>query len=185
MSAPATSFKLKRLLRRFRRDQKGVIAVEMGFIALPFFALLFAIIETGIVFFAGQVIETAIQDSGRLLYTHQAQDSNMTAAQFKADVCSRVTVLMSCAGVDIDVQYYPAGTTITITDPIDAGGNYNSAALGYVTAPRGSTGTIVARAFYQWPLIVTGLGYNVANIGRGSSTSKRLLAGTIAFHVEP
>ena len=113
MSAPATSFKLKRLLRRFRRDQKGVIAVEMGFIALPFFALLFAIIETGIVFFAGQVIETAIEDSGRLLYTHQAQDSNMTAAQFKADVCSRVTVLMSCAGVDIDVQYYPAGTTIT------------------------------------------------------------------------
>jgi len=59
----------------------------------------------------------------------------MTAAQFKADVCSRVTVLMSCAGVDIDVQYYPAGTTITITDPIDAGGNYNSAALGYVTRP--------------------------------------------------
>ena len=46
----------------------------MGFIALPFFALLFAIIETGIVFFAGQVIETAIQDCGRLLFTHQAQD---------------------------------------------------------------------------------------------------------------
>ena len=52
MSAPATSFKLKHLLRRFRRNQEGVIAVEMGFIALPFFALLFAIIETGIVFFA-------------------------------------------------------------------------------------------------------------------------------------
>lgn len=177
--------KTRRLLRRFRRDRDGAIAVEISFIALPFFAMLFAIIETGIVFFAGQVIETAIQDSGRLLFTHQAQDSNMTAAQFKADVCNRVAVLMNCAGVDIDVQYYAAGTTITITDPIDSGGNYNSAGLGYNTAPAGSNGTIVARAFYQWPLYVTGLGYNIANIGRYTSNSKRLLAGTVAFRVEP
>src|SRR5262245_3513959 len=181
----AFSRKTRRLLRRFRRDRSGAIAIEFSFIALPFFAMLFAIIETGIVFFAGQVIETAIQDSGRLLFTHQAQDSNMTAAQFKTDVCNRVSVLMTCSGVDIDVQYYPAGTTITIVDPIDAAGNSNNAGLGYNTAPAGSTGTIVARAFYQWPLIVTGLGYNIANIGRGSSNSKRLLAGTVAFHVEP
>jgi Flp pilus assembly protein TadG len=182
---PAFPRKTRRLLRRFRRDRSGAIAVELGFIALPFFAMLFAIIETGIVFLADQVIETAIQDSGRLLYTHQAQDSGMTATQFKTDVCNRVVVLMSCSGVDIDVQYYPAGTTIVINDPIDSGGNYNPTGLGYVTAPAGSTGTIVARAFYQWPLIVTGLGYNIANIGRGSSNSKRLLAGTVAFHIEP
>ena len=179
------SRKTRRLLRRFRRDRSGAIAIELSFIALPFFAMLFAIIETGTVFFAGQVIETAIQDSGRLLFTHQAQDTAMTATQFKTDVCNRVSVLMTCSGVDIDVQYYPAGTTITITDPIDSGGNYNNSGLGYTTAPAGSTGTIVARAFYQWPLIVTGLGYNIANIGRYTSNSKRLLAGTVAFHVEP
>jgi hypothetical protein len=34
-------------------------------------------------------------------------------------------------------------------------------------------------------MIVTGLGYNIANIGRGSSNSKRLLSATTAFHVEP
>jgi hypothetical protein len=33
-------------------------------------------------------------------------------------------------------------------------------------------------------LFVTGLGYNIANIGRGS-LNKRLLAATTAFHVEP
>jgi len=43
----------------------------------------------------------------------------------------------------------------------------------------------VVRGFYQWPLFVTGLGYNIANIGRGTSNSKRLLTATTAFHVEP
>jgi len=150
-----------------------------------FFAMLFAIIETSIVFFAGQVLETGLQDSARLLYTHQAQDAGMTAQQFKDDLCARVAVLMTCSIIGVDVKFYTAGTAITITDPIDAGGNYNPAGLGYVTAPAGSTGTIVARAFYQWPLIVTGLGYNIANIGRSGTSPKRLLAATAAFHVEP
>jgi Flp pilus assembly protein TadG len=180
MSPPTRNF-----LRRFRRDQRGSAAVEFAMIATPFFALLFAIIETSIVFFAGQVLENGLQDSARLLYTHQAQDSGMTAAQFKTDLCTRVSVLMSCSIVDIDVKFYAAGTAITITDPIDAAGNYDNSALTYQTPPSGSTATVVARAFYRWPLFVTGLGYNIANIGRNTANSKRLLAATAAFHVEP
>ena len=48
----------------------------------------------------------------------------------------------------------------------------------------GSQATVVVRGFYQWPLFVTGLGYNIANIGRGT-LNKRLLVATSAFHVEP
>jgi len=40
---------------------------------------------------------------------------------------------------------------------------------------------MVVRAFYPWPLFVTGLGYNIANVGRGSTSSSRLLAATAAF----
>ena len=43
----------------------------------------------------------------------------------------------------------------------------------------------MVRAYYQWPLIVTGLGYNIANINRAGVNSKRLLAATVAFHIEP
>jgi hypothetical protein len=39
----------------------------------------------------------------------------------------------------------------------------------------------VIRAFYQWPLFVTQLGYNISNL----NGSKRLLSATVAFHVEP
>jgi hypothetical protein len=47
--------------------------------------------------------------------------------------------------------------------------------------PINSQNTVVVRAFYQWPLFVTGLGFNLANLTGG----KRLLSGSYAFHVEP
>ena len=57
------------LLRRFRRDQRGVTAVEFGMVATPFFALLFAIIETALVFWTTQVLETAVTNASRRVYT--------------------------------------------------------------------------------------------------------------------
>src|SRR4029453_6061458 len=107
MPSPAGSpAKTLKLLRRFRRDRRGSAPVEFARFAPPFFALLVAIIETSIVFFAGQVLETGLQDSARLLYTHQAQDQGMTAQQFKDDLCARVAVLMTCSIVGVDVKFY-------------------------------------------------------------------------------
>ena len=64
MSSPAGSTAAARkALRRFRRNRRGSAAVEFALVAPVFFALLFAIIETAIVFFAGQVLETVTQDS--------------------------------------------------------------------------------------------------------------------------
>jgi Flp pilus assembly protein TadG len=189
MPSPAASTaSLRNVLRRFRRNRRGSAAVEFALVAPVFFALLFAIIETALTFFAGQVLETGIQDSGRQLYTHQLQDKGLSAAQqaawFKQDLCDRVKVLLTCP-LDVDVRFYAPGTAITISDPIDALGNYDGSGLVFQLPPSGSQATVVVRSFYQWPLFVTGLGYNIANIGRGTSNSKKLLAATTAFHVEP
>jgi Flp pilus assembly protein TadG len=167
-----------KLWRRFRRNKRGSAAVEFAFIAPIFFALIFALIETGMVFFAGQVLETAVQDSGRLIYTSQAT----LQADFKQKVCDRVKVLMDCSVLYIDVRSYPAGTAFTITDPIDSSGNFIGTDFVYQPPAAGNTdSTVVVRSFYQWPLFVTRLGYDIANIGRGSTSSKRLLAATSAF----
>jgi Flp pilus assembly protein TadG len=171
----------KKALRRLRRNRRGSAAVEFALVAPIFFALLFAIIETALVFFAGQVLETGIQDSGRLLFTNQANCSGMSQVDFKQNVCDRISALMSCSGLDIDVRSYPQGTAITITDPINGSGAYAGNFVYQPPACPSTTDTVVVRGFYQWPLIVTGLGYNIANIGRGSSNSKRLLAATSAF----
>jgi Flp pilus assembly protein TadG len=181
MSSPAGSTATARkALRRFRRNRRGSAAVEFALIAPVFFALLFAIIETALVFFAGQVLETGVQDSGRLLFTNQSNCAGMSQADFKQNICDRVSALMSCSGIDVDVRSYPAGTAITITDPLVSGA-YVSNSVYQPPACNTTDQTVVVRGFYQWPLIVTGLGYNIANIGRGTSNSKRLLAATSAF----
>jgi Flp pilus assembly protein TadG len=169
----------RNLLSRFRRNRGGSTAVEFALVMPIFFALLFAIIETALMFFASQVIETATQDSARMIMTGQAQNAAYTQAQFKSDVCSRITVMFDCVGgIGIDVQNYPAFSSINIVDPIDASkhftnpNNYN---------PGGPGDIVVVRLFYQWPILVTQLGYDITNL----AGSKRLLSGTAAFQNEP
>ena len=77
------------------------------------------------------------------------------------------------------MQSFAPGASITITEPIVSGSL--SGTFSYPLPPSGSPNTIVVRAFYQWPLYVTQLGYNIGNLTGG----KRLLSATAAFHVEP
>ena len=44
------------------------------------------IMETAIIFFAGQALETAVADSSRLIMTGQAQNASYTASSFKTAV---------------------------------------------------------------------------------------------------
>ena len=168
----------RNVLRRFRRNRRGSAAVEFALVAPVFFALLFAIIETALVFFASQVLETITQDSARMIMTGQAQAASYTQAQFKTFLCGRIPALFTCADLYVDVQSYAAFSGVAISDPIDGAKNF----VPNMKYSPGSAGDIVVvRAFYQWPLFVTGLGYNIANL----TGSKRLLSATAAFRNEP
>src|SRR3954467_9979416 len=83
-------------VRRFVRGEQGLAAVEFGIVAAPFLALMFAIMETAIVFFASQTLETAVAGSARLIMTGQAQQGNYTQAQFKSAVCAKILGLFDC-----------------------------------------------------------------------------------------
>ena len=167
------------LLRRFRRNRGGSAVVEFALVAPMFFALLFAIIETALMFFASQVLETVTQDSARMIMTGQAQNASFTQAQFKNLVCSKLTIMFDCVnGVSIDVQSYTAFGSVNVADPIDASKNFVPP-NNYLPGNPGDV--VVVRLFYKWPLYVTGLGFNIANI----SGSKRLLTATAAFQNEP
>src|SRR5882757_5524125 len=97
-------------VRRFARGEQGIAAVEFGIVAAPFLALMFAIMETAIVFFASQTLETAVADSARLIMTGQAQSGGFTQQQFKDAVCAKIFGLFDCAGgIQIDVKTYAGG----------------------------------------------------------------------------
>jgi Flp pilus assembly protein TadG len=180
MPSPAASITATRnALRRFRRNRRGSAAVEFALVAPVFFALLFAIIETALVFFAGQVLETVTQDSSRLILTGQAQSASYSASQFKTAVCGKISVMFDCPnGIYIDVQSYPAFSNVTINSQIDSSGCFVN---NMQYSPGGPGNIVVVRLFYQWPVFVTGLGYNLSNLCGG----KRLLVATAAFQNEP
>ena len=177
MSSPAAP--ARNILRRFHRNRHGSAVVEFALVAPIFFGLLFAIIELAMVFYASQVLETVTQDSARQIMTGQAQLASFTQAQFKNLVCSKVVAMFDCVnGISIDVKSYSAFASINIADPIDAGKNFVPP-NNYL--PGGPGDVVVVRLFYQWPLFVTGLGFNISNL----SGSKRLLTATAAFQNEP
>jgi hypothetical protein len=93
-------------------------------------------------------------------------------------VCSQVPALFTCGNIYVDVQSYPAFSNITISSQIDAAGNFINN-MHY--SPGNACDIVVVRLFYEWPLFVTGLGYNISNL----TGNKRLLAATAAFKNEP
>src|SRR5206468_616540 len=96
-----------RALRRFTRQEDGTTAVEFAMVAAPFLALVFAIIETAVVFFSSQALETAVADSSRLIMTGQAQNGGFNQAAFKNAVCAKIFGLFDCQnGVYVDVKTF-------------------------------------------------------------------------------
>jgi len=168
-----------RVVRRFARQQGGAAAVEFALVAVPFLALTFAILETALVFFAGQTLETAVTDASRLILTGQAQTANYTQADFKNAVCARVYGLFDCAGgIYVDVKNYSSFSSINNTPPVN-NGTFDSSKVAYQLA--GPNCIQVVTVYYQWPIYVTMLGNNLANL----SGNKRLLAATAVFRNEP
>jgi Flp pilus assembly protein TadG len=161
-------------LGRLLRQQDGAAAVEFGLVAAPFLALLFAIMETALIFFSGQTLETALADSSRLIMTGQAQSQSLTQATFKNAVCAKIYGLFDCQnGLYVDVRTLTSFDA-TVPPPLDANGNF----VPMQYSPGGPGDIVVVRLFYQWPVYVSLL-------DKMGSGGKRLLVSTAAFRNEP
>ena len=171
--------KLPKSLRRFSRHQSGVAAIEFALVVIPFIAMLFAIIETAIVFFATQVLETAVADSARLILTGQAQNGGFNQTSFKNAVCARISGLFNCStGIYVDVRTFTDFSAVSMTSPIDSNGNLVN---NFVYQPGTAGQIVVVRLFYQWPIYMQVWNPKLSNM----SGNKRLLVATAAFRNEP
>jgi Flp pilus assembly protein TadG len=169
-----------RVACRFARHQDGAAAVEFALVAVPFLALLFAILETALVFFAGQTLEAAASDSGRLIMTGQAQTAGYTKDDFKTQVCNRLAGgVFNCSnGVYVDVKTYASFSAVNTASPI-VNGTFDPTKVAYDAGTQGSI--VVVTLYYQWPIYVSLLGNNLSNLNGGS----RLLVATSVFRNEP
>ena len=167
--------------RRFLRRQDGAAAVEFAAVIVPFLVIMFGIMETALVFFADQTLETAVSDSARLIMTGQAQTQSLTAKTFKDAVCARISGLLNCStGVYVNVQTLANFGSFSYTPPLDGQGNLQSG--NFVYQPGGPGDIVVEQLFYQWPILVSLM--HLGNLSNMAGNN-RLLVATAAFRNEP
>jgi Flp pilus assembly protein TadG len=180
-------------LRALRADARGASLIEFALIAPAFIALLLAILETSLVFFAQEALETAAEQAGRQLMTGQVQTSTTagvlpgttvsanTAANFKTIACQQLYSFMSCSNLLVDVQNYATFDQVSTTKPtiiFDANGNPINT-WSYATGGAGAI--VVLRLMYIWRLPTGPLGFTVSDTG----TNQKLLIATTVTKSEP
>lgn len=174
--------------RAFARDDKGVTAVEFGILALPFFTLIFAILETTMVFLAGQVLDGAVEDASRRIKTGQAQSFDLE--DFRGLMCEYTFRLFGpdCSGVRVIVDVIDnfssteTATMPTTTCEEDDDGKIVCDLDVEETYLPGTGGAVIqVTAYYRWPLVIALPYFNLAN----QPDNARLLAATRVFRNEP
>lgn len=184
--------------RRFR-GEGGAATVEFAIVAVPFLALVFAILETAFIFFAQQALQNAAVDAGRLIMTGQAQQNYqnsgqpMTASQFRTAACASISNILNCnSNLIVDVQTYAsfsaANAGNATAPPLNAQGVLQINPSSPPFNMGGPGDIVVVVLMYQWPAWVTLPGLNSLldwASGNNQPVTGRLLIATSVFMNEP
>jgi Flp pilus assembly protein TadG len=174
------------LLHRRRgllRNDSGVTAIEFGLLALPFFSIIGAILETSVVFLSGQILESAVQDAGRLVRTGQAQQAGFDTDRFRERICQQTYGLFGdCSGIFVRVTPVTDFASATVTPPVDwsCEEECDWTEEQVFQAGQGST-IVIVEAYYKWPVILTLGSLGLDDLPNG----KRLLGSATVFRNEP
>lgn len=173
--------------RAFLRNDTGATAVEFGLVAAPFFAVLVAILQSALVFFAQRVLDEVTEEASRYIMTGQAQQASITQSGFANYICTStntsalVSALFTCSNLMVNIQNYSsfaAASTSTPTLTFNTNGTVSNT-WSYNTGNPGDI--IVVQVMYQWPIVLGPLSMNLSNLSNGN----RLLISTAVFKSEP
>jgi Flp pilus assembly protein TadG len=166
-----------KLFGRFRSSASGATAVEFGLVAFPFFFLLTAIIESSLFFFAGQMLESAVDRVGRQVRTGQL-DASTTQSELNAAVCTEAALLFNCSTLLVDVK--SAATFAGLGDPPEPDdGELDPADFGFSSL--GSAKIMRITVTYEWPVFSNYVASHLADLSSGNA----LLTAMSVFQTEP
>ncbi|MBY5836111.1 pilus assembly protein [Rhizobium leguminosarum] len=186
--------------RALTRSREGAAAIEFALLAIPYFLVIFAILETFVAFAAEELVSNAVDTMSRRMRTGQitynlGRTTDMNQAQFRQAFCDEVSILIRCSATEVatpsklylDVQTFSTFSAIPTTIPkvsTDKYADINPAAFKY--AP-GGAGTInMLRAYYRWEITADLVRPYITTIRPTDASMPRqyLIVGTSAFQNE-
>jgi Flp pilus assembly pilin Flp len=176
----------------FRRDERGVTAIEFAILALPFFTIIAAILETTLVFLAGQVLDSGVEDAARLIRTGQLQLGLAGANDMdgiRTKICDGLYDLFNCSDLKIRITKVADFGSATVTYPIERGDECKKKdgtircdwKITENYTPGGGDQVVLMQAYYKWSTIVRLPGFNLQDQADGT----RLLGAVQVFRNEP
>jgi len=167
--------------RRFARDERGVTAIEFGILALPFFTIILAIIQTAIMFLATQVLDSALEDASRRVRTGEAAGYSLT--DFRNYMCGYTFNLLDCSKILLKSKVITNFGSVDLNPSIET---CDTTTCTFSTTYEGfepGTGRSVVQvsAYYRYPLIVVLPYFNLRN----QPDNFRLISAIRVFRNEP
>ena len=171
---------LNRKLKSFLKERDGVTAVEFSMLALPFFIIVFGLMEVGIAIFVNRMVDNAVISSSRLIRTGQHASITSTA-EFKTAICGFMPAFM--CDTDRITVVVETGTSFadaaSKASPYDEDGElkedddtaYNIGGAGSI---------VVVKVIYRWPMMTSAL-----NLALDDNGTERYLTSTMVFRNEP
>lgn len=183
----AYKLRVMRKVRSLSRREDGAVAIEFALIAIPFFALLFGIIELAIVFFLNSSLEGATFEAARKIRTGQFTGDEDA---FETEVCQNLnpgktgTAISGCknnleirvtslSGFSQGMNFQNSGATNPDNDGDGEPDNFVGTAGG---------DTVLVAVRYKHPLTIPGELTRLSNV---EGENSRYIYAVSAFRNEP
>ena len=179
-------------MRRFVHSRDGAAAIEFALLSIPYFMIVFAILETFVAFAAEQLVSSSVDNMGRKLRTGQITAANTTEEKFRQDFCDEISILIKCSESDanrlyLDVETYSNFSQVPTTIPrISSSDPFSDLKTTDFKFAPGGKGTInMVRAYYKWQIITDLIRPYITNIRpAGSMPTDFLIVATAVFQNE-
>lgn len=169
------------LARKWKGDCQGTTAIEFAMVGIPFFMLLLGTIAVGLFFFTTFALENAVDRASRLVRIGAVQQSGMTAAEFKEEVCKQAPAYVDCDGkMRVSVQSYSDFSEIVTPSCTDDEGNL--VPPEETTYSAGSSSDVVlVTVCYEWDLAASLPFLKLGSMPNGAA----LIQASSTFRTEP
>ncbi len=147
----------KILFKNWFYKNDGVTAIEFALIGPPFFLLVLGIMEIGMFFAAGSVLEGASNDAARLIRTGAVQLSADPETTFNTELCDKVGAMLDCTKLQYEVIQMADNSFATAADytpTFDDEGNLVPAGF----SAGNSNDVVLIRAVYKYEFLTPYIG---------------------------
>lgn len=147
----------KSLFGRLLARRDGATAIEFAILAIPFFVIVFASIETFVAFTGEQLLANATETMARKIRTGEIR-SGTSAQEFRTAFCEEIKILMRCSETEIatpnklylDVRHFPDYASIPAAVPLI---DTDLDTSGFKIDPGGKKSINIVRAYYRWDIV--------------------------------